>query len=153
MCAFTLEHPCFEAFAHNPRVERRTLGSKHQLAEVAHNLYASLRSFDLLQPDDARVSVIFAEVFSEAEIGRAIMNRLKKAAGYSVLRENAGETDQNNDYVSGAEESDTNSSISRNAESKKRCRCSNSPEEGGLRSLVDQDAESCSLKKIKSLAE
>ena len=86
-CLPAAEHPCSTSFSSDPRVERKSLGSRLRLAEVAHNLYASLRDFDLIEPAGDRVAVIFAETFSEAEIGRAIMNRMKKAAGYSVLRE------------------------------------------------------------------
>jgi len=57
-----------------------SLGSILDLEEVAHNLFESLRSFD-----DIGVDVIIAEAFEEKGVGIAIMNRLKKAAGYDII--------------------------------------------------------------------
>ena len=57
-------------------------GSEEDLATVAEALYDSLRKFDHLHVD-----VIFGETFTEAGIGRAIMNRLRKAAGHVVIVE------------------------------------------------------------------
>ena len=48
---------------------------------VAHKLYAVLRDFD-----DRGAEYIFSEGFSEDNLGRAIMNRLNKAAGYHILK-------------------------------------------------------------------
>jgi len=56
------------------------LGSILDLEEVAHNLFESLRSFD-----DIGVDIIIAEAFEEKGVGIAIMNRLKKAAGYNII--------------------------------------------------------------------
>lgn len=53
----------------------------HTVPEIAANLYDGLRSFQI---DD--VDVIIAEAFSEAGIGEAVMNRLKKAATKSINR-------------------------------------------------------------------
>lgn len=52
-----------------------TLGSRNSLREVASKLFRALRAFD-----DQRVDIIIAEAFPEKGIGRAVMNRLRKAA-------------------------------------------------------------------------
>ncbi len=57
------------------------LGSSANEDEIAHNLFAALRSFD-----NAQVEVIYSEGFSMEGIGQAIMNRLLKAAGQKILR-------------------------------------------------------------------
>lgn len=57
-------------------------GSLQELAGVANGLYKVLRTFDELPVD-----VIFCETFPDKGIGRAIMNRLEKAAGYQVIVE------------------------------------------------------------------
>lgn len=59
------------------------IGSSDDLSTVAQLLYPSLRSFAKNEVD-----VIFAQVFPESNIGSAIMNRLKKAAGGTIIREN-----------------------------------------------------------------
>lgn len=56
------------------------LGSSKDLREVAHNLFEYLRSFD-----DIGVDVILAEGYEEKGVGIAVMNRLKKAAGYDII--------------------------------------------------------------------
>ena len=48
---------------------------------IAHNLYAVLREFDDLEAD-----YIYSESFSADHLGQAIMNRLKKAAGYHMIK-------------------------------------------------------------------
>lgn len=58
-------------------------GSKMNLSTVAENLFHTLRMFDE-QPLD----LIFSETFPEVEIGLAIMNRLKKAAGQRLIQQN-----------------------------------------------------------------
>lgn len=58
----------------------KVLGSILDLDEVAHNLFESLRSFD-----DIGVDIIIAEAFEEKGVGIAVMNRLKKAAGYDIV--------------------------------------------------------------------
>ncbi|WP_035294018.1 L-threonylcarbamoyladenylate synthase [Clostridium sp. KNHs214] len=58
-----------------------SLGSRKNPEEIARNLFKVLRSFD-----DTDVEVIYAEAFEEKEIGVAIMNRLKKAAGFNIER-------------------------------------------------------------------
>ena len=58
----------------------RSIGSRAHRETVAHNLYALLREFD-----DLGVERIFSESFPQDDIGQAIMNRLSKAAGYSIV--------------------------------------------------------------------
>lgn len=56
------------------------LGSRTNAAELATNLYGALRRLD-----KSAAEVIIAEGYSEAGLGLAVMNRLKKAAGSRVL--------------------------------------------------------------------
>lgn len=56
-------------------------GSRHQLESVASGLYGALRQFDRLG-----IERIYAESFPEDGIGFAIMDRLRKAAGYRIIR-------------------------------------------------------------------
>ena len=58
-----------------------SIGARAHQETVAHNLYAVLRDFD-----DRGAEYIFSEGFSEDNLGRAIMNRLNKAAGYHILK-------------------------------------------------------------------
>ena len=51
-------------------------GSADDLSEIAAHLYESLRFFD-----DTDADVLFGEAVAEEDLGVAIMNRLKKAAG------------------------------------------------------------------------
>lgn len=57
-----------------------SLGSTYRLEDVAHNLFETLRRFD-----DIGVDIILSESFEEKGVGIAIMNRLKKAAGYNII--------------------------------------------------------------------
>lgn len=57
-----------------------SLGSINDMKSIAHNLFDVLRKCDELG-----VSKIISESFDEAGIGRAIMNRLKKAAGFNII--------------------------------------------------------------------
>lgn len=57
-----------------------SVGSRKQPGIIAANLFDSLREFDKIGID-----YIFAEGFSEEGLGLAIMNRLKKAAGYNMI--------------------------------------------------------------------
>lgn len=57
-----------------------SIGSVHKLEEVAQNLFEDLRKFD-----DINVDIILAEAYEEKGVGIAIMNRLKKSAGYDIL--------------------------------------------------------------------
>ena len=57
-----------------------SLGSRKDMANIGKNLFEALRNFD-----DSQVDVILSEAFEEQGIGTAIMNRLKKSAGYNIL--------------------------------------------------------------------
>ncbi|NLM43251.1 MAG: threonylcarbamoyl-AMP synthase [Clostridiales bacterium] len=57
-----------------------TLGSKDDSEELAHNFFSALREFDKLDVD-----MIFAEAISEKHLGLAVMNRMKKAAGFNIV--------------------------------------------------------------------
>ena len=59
----------------------RSVGIRAQEETIAHNLFAVLREFD-----DLAVDVIYSESFSQDHLGRAVMNRLMKAAGYKCLK-------------------------------------------------------------------
>lgn len=56
-----------------------SMGSEKELSKVASNLFHLLREFDKLDVD-----IILSEGVEEVGIGKAIMNRLKKAAGGNV---------------------------------------------------------------------
>lgn len=57
------------------------MGKRSDLSTVAHNLFEALRSFD-----DQGVDVILAEAVEEKGVGVAVMNRLKKSAGYNIIK-------------------------------------------------------------------
>lgn len=57
-----------------------SLGSRENLEEIAQNLFKVLRSFDGMDID-----VILCEAFQEQGVGTAIMNRLKKSAGFDII--------------------------------------------------------------------
>ena len=57
-----------------------SLGSRNQLDSVGRNLFEVLRSFDAIDVD-----LILSEAFEEVGIGVAIMNRLKKSAGFDII--------------------------------------------------------------------
>lgn len=59
----------------------RSLGHRNREETIAHSLFAALREFDSLDVDD-----IYSESFSGDNLGRAIMNRLTKAAGYHIMK-------------------------------------------------------------------
>ena len=59
----------------------KSLGSRFNLAAVAQNLFRLLR-----EVDDENVDVIIAEGVSSEGIGLAIMNRLRKASGYRIIK-------------------------------------------------------------------
>ncbi len=69
-----------EHFNNNDNIRIISAGSKTSPETVAHNLYDCLRQFDGLGVDE-----IFAEGFDETGIGRAIMNRMKKASEGRVI--------------------------------------------------------------------
>jgi L-threonylcarbamoyladenylate synthase len=57
-----------------------SLGHLSKLEEVGQNLFRTLRAFD-----DAGVEVILSEGVEDTGFGKAIMNRLIKAAGYRII--------------------------------------------------------------------
>jgi L-threonylcarbamoyladenylate synthase len=57
-----------------------SLGSRNSIDIIGKNLFEALRNFD-----DEKVDLILAEAFEEDEIGTAIMNRMKKSAGYDII--------------------------------------------------------------------
>ena len=57
-----------------------SLGSIKDMSSIAHNLFDVLRKCD-----DLGVKNIISESFDESGIGRAVMNRLKKAAGFNII--------------------------------------------------------------------
>lgn len=57
-----------------------SVGSRNNLESVGRKLFDTLRSFD-----DKNVDIIFSEAFKEEGFGVAIMNRLKKAAGFNII--------------------------------------------------------------------
>ena len=59
----------------------KSLGSRKNLTQVAQNLFAHLRSFDL-----EKVDVIVAEGVPLEGLGLAVMNRLRKASGYNIVK-------------------------------------------------------------------
>ena len=56
------------------------LGRHDDEEAIAKHLFDALRQFD-----DEQVDVIFAEAFSQEGLGRAVMNRLLKAAGQRLI--------------------------------------------------------------------
>ncbi len=61
---------------------KKCVGKRENQSEIAHNLYRVLREFD-----EEDVTMIYAESFSDKDFGQAVMNRLLKAAGYTIIRE------------------------------------------------------------------
>jgi len=59
----------------------KSLGSRKDLAGVARNLFGLLRAFD-----SEGVDVIVAEGVSSEGLGLAVMNRLRKASGYNIVK-------------------------------------------------------------------
>ncbi len=58
----------------------RDIGSIDSDKEIAQHLFSVLRAFD-----DDGVDIIYSEAFDTPRMGQAIMNRLLKAAGHSVI--------------------------------------------------------------------
>jgi len=56
-------------------------GLREDIEQIATNLYTALRSFD-----ENPVDVIYAEGIAEEGLGLAIMNRLRKASGYRIIK-------------------------------------------------------------------
>ena len=61
--------------------EYLTIGDLSKADTVAKNLFAVLRKCDELGLDK-----VYIEAFDEEEVGLAIMNRLKKAAGDNIIK-------------------------------------------------------------------
>lgn len=59
----------------------KSVGSQIDLTGVARNLFRKLREFD-----SEAVDVIVAEGVSTQALGLAVMNRLRKAAGYNIVK-------------------------------------------------------------------
>ncbi|HUU88205.1 MAG TPA: L-threonylcarbamoyladenylate synthase [Candidatus Glassbacteria bacterium] len=59
----------------------KSLGSRFNLKGIAHNLFSLLREFD-----DENVDIIVAEGVPSEGVGLAIMNRLRKAAAYNIVK-------------------------------------------------------------------
>ncbi len=57
-----------------------SLGSRANAEIIASNIFERLREFD-----NIGVDIIFAEAFNEDHIGMAVMNRMKKAAGFNII--------------------------------------------------------------------
>ena len=58
-----------------------SLGSRSEPKTVAHELFDTLRRLDA-----EGIEAVYSEAFDEGELGMAIMNRLRKAAGYRILQ-------------------------------------------------------------------
>lgn len=69
-----------ESLGEYPGLTVLDLGSRSDQKLVASRLYHLLRLADQL-----RLDLVFVEGFSEAEMGMAIMNRLRRAAGYQII--------------------------------------------------------------------
>ena len=59
----------------------KSLGSRFNLAVIAQNLFRLLREFDA-----EGVDVIIAEGVPAEGLGLAVMNRLRKASGYNIIK-------------------------------------------------------------------
>lgn len=57
-----------------------SVGTDSNPLTIASNLFEVLRSFD-----DAHIDVVYSLAFKEIGIGKAIMNRLEKSAGYHII--------------------------------------------------------------------
>ncbi|MFU0824874.1 L-threonylcarbamoyladenylate synthase [Clostridium sp.] len=68
-----------ESIKDYPKGIVKSLGSRKDLRSVGKNLFRTLREFD-----DENVDIILSEAFEEKGIGIAVMNRLKKSAGFDI---------------------------------------------------------------------
>jgi L-threonylcarbamoyladenylate synthase len=59
----------------------KSLGSRHNLATIAHSLFRLLREID-----SEGVDVILSESVPPEDLGLAILNRLRKASGYNIIK-------------------------------------------------------------------
>jgi L-threonylcarbamoyladenylate synthase len=57
-----------------------SMGSRNNLYTAAAAIFDALRQFDI-----QKVDIIYAEALGEESIGMAVMNRLKKAAGFNII--------------------------------------------------------------------
>ena len=57
-----------------------SLGDENDFNQIASNLFRALRSFD-----DQSVDIVISESFELIGVGHAIMNRLRKSAGYKTI--------------------------------------------------------------------
>lgn len=57
-----------------------SLGTRKNMDSIGKNLFETLRTFD-----DKGVDIILSEAFDEKGFGIAIMNRLKKSAGFNII--------------------------------------------------------------------
>lgn len=57
-----------------------SLGSRTKTEVIASNIFGKLREFDKIGVD-----IIFAEALDEKHMGMAVMNRMKKAAGFNII--------------------------------------------------------------------
>ena len=64
----------------NGDIKLVSLGDLDKPETIANKLFMALRNFDKIN-----TQFIFGEAFSEDNVGRAIMNRLTKAAGYNIV--------------------------------------------------------------------
>ena len=69
-----------ESFPMYKQGEVRSVGTRQDEATVAKHLYEVLRGFDELEVD-----YIYSEGFSRENVGQAVMNRLIKAAGHTII--------------------------------------------------------------------
>ncbi|MEM3577861.1 MAG: L-threonylcarbamoyladenylate synthase [Candidatus Bathyarchaeia archaeon] len=70
-----------ETAAHYEGYIVKSLGSRSDLAIIAKNLFRLLREFDM-----EKVDIIIAEGVPSQGLGLAVMNRLRKAAGYRIVK-------------------------------------------------------------------
>jgi L-threonylcarbamoyladenylate synthase len=59
----------------------KSLGSRSDMGVIARNLFRLLREFDL-----EKVDIILAEGVPTESLGLAVMNRLRKASGYNIVK-------------------------------------------------------------------
>lgn len=76
----TEQHKSLYAGIDGENIEVVTMGDEEQLETIANNLYKVLRDFD-----KNNTEYIYGETFAENDLGKAIMNRLTKAAGYHII--------------------------------------------------------------------
>lgn len=77
---------CEETKGLYPAGRIKCIGSREAEAAIARHLYQALREFDQEQ-----VTCIYSESFDTPRMGRAIMDRLLKAAGHRVIKVERGE--------------------------------------------------------------